>query len=147
VFAASVREGLNVLDVAGIRPTKVGKLYPPLFPYLLLIPQFLFHILMPVILKVDRKASSSMADDLRKGRKTEIDYLNGEIVELGHKLNVNCPVNEKLVQLIKQAERKEISSIPPEQLLQLTGTSLSIFGLNLLLAIIFAILLLLMFLS
>ena len=32
--------------------------------------------------KIDANARSSMADDFAAGRKTEIDYLNGEVVRL-----------------------------------------------------------------
>jgi len=47
------------------------------------------------------KNLSSMFQDLVKGRKTEIDYLNGTVVELGKKHGIKCPVNEGLVLIIK----------------------------------------------
>jgi 2-dehydropantoate 2-reductase len=65
--------------------------------------------------KVDEKISSytnfsSMYQDVMKGKKTEIDFLNGKIVELGRKHNIPTPVNETLVGLIKFMEEKnEIS--------------------------------------
>tara|TARA_Y100000310_G_C20667231_1_gene808250 strand:+ start:926 stop:1810 length:885 start_codon:yes stop_codon:yes gene_type:complete len=49
---------------------------------------------------------SSMYQDVLKGRKTEIDYLNGAVVELGKKYNIKCPVNESLVAMIKFLENK-----------------------------------------
>jgi 2-dehydropantoate 2-reductase len=49
---------------------------------------------------------SSMCQDLMKGKKTEIDFLNGKIVELGRKHNVPTPVNETLVCFIKFLEEK-----------------------------------------
>jgi 2-dehydropantoate 2-reductase len=49
---------------------------------------------------------SSMCQDLMKGKKTEIDSLNGKIVELGRKHNVPTPVNEMLVHFIKFLEEK-----------------------------------------
>ena len=61
--------------------------------------------------KVDAKISSytnfsSMYQDIMKGKKTEIDFLNGKIVELGRKHNIPTPVNETLVCLIKFMEDK-----------------------------------------
>ena len=49
---------------------------------------------------------SSMCQDIMKGKKTEIDFLNGKIVELGAKHDVPTPVNETLVHLIKFLEEK-----------------------------------------
>ena len=48
---------------------------------------------------------SSMLQDLLKGNPTEIDYLNGAVVELGEKYGVKCPVNEALVMIIKEMEK------------------------------------------
>lgn len=50
------------------------------------------------------KNLSSMHQDLLKGKKTEIDYLNGVVVELGKKYGIKCPVNEGLVMIIKGIE-------------------------------------------
>jgi len=47
---------------------------------------------------------SSMCQDILKRKKTEIDFLNGRIVELGRKHGVPAPVNETLVNLIKFLE-------------------------------------------
>ncbi|MEK6949332.1 MAG: ketopantoate reductase C-terminal domain-containing protein, partial [Nanoarchaeota archaeon] len=44
-----------------------------------------------------------------KGRKTEIDFLNGKIVELGKKHKVKTPVNETLVHIVKFIENKNYS--------------------------------------
>lgn len=47
---------------------------------------------------------SSMCQDILKRKKTEIDFLNGRIVELGRKHGVLTPVNETLVDFIKFLE-------------------------------------------
>ena len=52
------------------------------------------------------KNLSSMHQDLLKGKKTEIDYLNGAVVELGKKYGIKCPVNEGLIMIIKGMEKK-----------------------------------------
>jgi 2-dehydropantoate 2-reductase len=49
---------------------------------------------------------SSMCQDLMKSQKTEIDFLNGKVVELGRKHHISTPVNETLVCLIKFVEEK-----------------------------------------
>jgi 2-dehydropantoate 2-reductase len=54
---------------------------------------------------------SSMLQDVERGRKTEIDALNGAIVELGRLIGVDTPVNYTLVTAVKGLEsvrRREI---------------------------------------
>ena len=48
---------------------------------------------------------SSTLQSLRRGRPTEIDYLNGEIVRLGGELGLATPYNARIVELVKQNER------------------------------------------
>lgn len=50
---------------------------------------------------------SSMYQDLAKGKKTEIGFLNEKIVELGKKHGIRTPVNATLVGLIKFLEAKK----------------------------------------
>jgi 2-dehydropantoate 2-reductase len=51
------------------------------------------------------KTVSSTLQSLRRGRSTEIDYLNGEIVRLGEKLGLATPCNSLVVQIVKEVER------------------------------------------
>ncbi|MFN4319250.1 MAG: ketopantoate reductase family protein [Aquificaceae bacterium] len=46
----------------------------------------------------------SMLDDIKKG-KTEVDALNGALVDLGEKVDIPTPVNQFIVKLIKAKER------------------------------------------
>jgi len=45
-----------------------------------------------------------MWEDLEAGRRTEVDWLNGEIVRLAEKTGRHAPVNARLVALIREAE-------------------------------------------
>lgn len=54
-----------------------------------------------------RDIHTSMYDDWKAGRPTEIDYLNGYIVEQGRKLGIPTPVNEALTAMIKAIMVKE----------------------------------------
>jgi 2-dehydropantoate 2-reductase len=47
---------------------------------------------------------TSMRQDIEKGAKTEIDFINGAVVRLGEKLGVPTPVNRTLVAAIKAIE-------------------------------------------
>ncbi len=54
-----------------------------------------------------RDIHTSMYDDWKTGRRTEIDSLNGFIVEQGRKLGIPTPVNEALTAMIKTITEKE----------------------------------------
>ena len=47
---------------------------------------------------------TSMLQDIEKGSRTEIDYINGSVVRLGEKYNIPTPVNKTLVTCIKGIE-------------------------------------------
>jgi 2-dehydropantoate 2-reductase len=62
--------------------------------------------------QIDRKIRSytnysSMYQDIAKGKKTEIDFLNGKIVELGTKHGIPTPFNETLVSLVRFMEARK----------------------------------------
>ena len=54
-----------------------------------------------------RDIHTSMYDDWKVGRRTEIDYLNGFIVKKGRELGIPTPVNEALTAMIKTITEKE----------------------------------------
>jgi 2-dehydropantoate 2-reductase len=54
-----------------------------------------------------RDIHTSMYDDWKAGRPTEIAYLNGYIVEKGRELGIPTPVNEALTAMIKAVTEKE----------------------------------------
>ena len=58
---------------------------------------------------------ASMLQDLRRGRPTEIDYLNGAVTALGARHHIACPVNAALTGIIKAMET---ASLVPKKMLQ-----------------------------
>jgi 2-dehydropantoate 2-reductase len=104
VFAASIKEGLALLRRAEIKPAQVGPLPFPLLARALESPDWLFNNLFFLMWRIDPKARSSMSDDLAAGRKTEVDYINGELIRLGRRLNRDAPVNREIVDLVHKAE-------------------------------------------
>lgn len=53
------------------------------------------------------KQKSSSLQSLERGRKTEIDYLNGYVVQQAESVDVPTPVNAALVKMIKEIESGE----------------------------------------
>jgi len=48
---------------------------------------------------------ASMRQDLMRGKPTEIDFMNGAVVDLGRRSGLECPINAALVALVKALER------------------------------------------
>lgn len=66
---------------------------------------------------------SSMAQDVIKGRKTEIMEMNGYIVARGREMNIPTPVNAATVEIIRQIEANQLESKPEnvETVLSMAG--------------------------
>jgi 2-dehydropantoate 2-reductase len=54
----------------------------------------------------------SMGQDMLKGRRTEIDFINGVIVERGKEVGLPAPTHEKLIAAVKRVELGEIPARP-----------------------------------
>lgn len=103
--ALSQKEALSLLRHAGVRPAKVLALPTWLVPHVMALPDKLYRRIMARSgTRVDKHARSSMADDLAHGRRTEVDYLNGEVVALADRLGRKAPVNARIVELVRRAE-------------------------------------------
>jgi 2-dehydropantoate 2-reductase len=53
-----------------------------------------------------------MAQDIQKGRKTEIGELNGFVVQKAKEAGCMAPTHERLVEIVRRVERGEISPRP-----------------------------------
>jgi 2-dehydropantoate 2-reductase len=62
----------------------------------------------------------SLLQDVMKGRRTEVDYLNGYVVRKGREVGVSTPMNEAIVALTKRIEAGELTPSPAN--LQLLAT-------------------------
>lgn len=67
--------------------------------------RFSTHNLEAIVLSVAEKTAkntSSMLQDVRAGRPTEIDYINGYIVRRGGEQGVDCEIHKRLMRLVKE---------------------------------------------
>jgi 2-dehydropantoate 2-reductase len=86
VIAETVREGLNVAHRIGVRLRKdpVAETFKTI--------------------RDTAENYNSMLQDIRRRKKTEIDYINGAIVKLGERTRVPTPLNKLLTLLVKGLE-------------------------------------------
>ena len=54
----------------------------------------------------------SMGQDMQKGRRTEIDFINGVIVEKGREAGIPTPTHEKLIAAVKKVELGQAAPSP-----------------------------------
>ena len=54
----------------------------------------------------------SMGQDMLKGRRTEIEFLNGFVVRAGDKLGLACRANAVLTDIVQRVERGELTADP-----------------------------------
>jgi 2-dehydropantoate 2-reductase len=85
---------------------------------LLRLPNTLFEMLLGRTMKIDPEARSSMWEDLQRGRRTEIDYLQGVIITIAERRGLDAPLSRRIIQLIRQAEAdgKGSPGLTPEQI-------------------------------
>jgi 2-dehydropantoate 2-reductase len=122
LLADQMAEALKVMKAARIRVVPMTQLPPGVTPFLLRLPDRLFHLLLGRILQIDPQARSSMWDDLAWRRKTEIGQLQGVIVRLADNHGLRAPLSARVVALVRAAEARGLGSpgLTPQQIRTMT---------------------------
>ena len=110
LLADQMSETLGVLSAAGIKPKSALPLPPNLLPRLMRLPTPIFRIIAARMLDIDPLARSSMWEDLQRGRLTEIDELQGAVIELAGRHGLEAPICARVSALIKDAEQAQSGS-------------------------------------
>ena len=118
LFADQMAEGLAAIRTEGIHPVSPTPIPAGWTPSLLRLPDAIFEAVLGRAMKIDPQARSSMSEDLQRGRRTEIDYLQGVIVEIADRHGLPAPLSHRIVALIKRAEAAGQGSpgLTPEQI-------------------------------
>jgi 2-dehydropantoate 2-reductase len=118
LFADQMAEGLAAIKAEGIKPVSSTPVPAGWTPHLLRLPDAVFGMVLGRTMKIDPEARSSMWEDLQRGRRTEIDYLQGVITEIADRHALQVPLSRRIVALIKSAEAggKGSPGLTPEQI-------------------------------
>lgn len=102
------QEGYQVATGLGVKPEAyMGQLYPEML-VVKSIPDYVrASFVIDFMLKDRKKHRPSVLQDLEQGKKTEVPYINGTIVEKASTLNIPTPVNLLVIQMIEEIERGE----------------------------------------
>ena len=118
LFADQIAEGLAAIKAEGIRPVSATPVPVSWMPHLLRLPDAVFAVLLGRTMKIDPEARSSMWEDLQRGRRTEIDYLQGVITDIADRRQLQVPLSRRVKALIRRAEATGQGSpkLTPEQI-------------------------------
>lgn len=107
IFTALMREAMAVAAAMGIKvePAGGGKLdYYRFLDGSSFTSNLKRNLLIRIIGFKYRRIRSSSLQSLERGRRTEIDYLNGYICDRGREHGVPTPINDAVVSMIRQIE-------------------------------------------
>jgi 2-dehydropantoate 2-reductase len=107
IIALVMNELITVAQAKGLELPKMAAVPMHWVPTVLNTPNFIFSILGTKMMDIDPTVRTSMWWDLSAKRLTEVDFLNGAVVRHGKELGIECPVNQRIVELIHQVEKSE----------------------------------------
>jgi 2-dehydropantoate 2-reductase len=97
-LAAGQAEGYKTIPIIGLKPEDARK-----------SNRFLELLLDKMTADVGPTARNAMYQDHLKGRRTEIDLINGLVVEASRRHGLSAPVNEVLVRINRQITAGELA--------------------------------------
>lgn len=104
-----IKECIDVANQAKIKIEPIqGKNVVKLLDYHNKLKQKISFLIIPLAIKKHRLLKASMLQDLEKGKKCEIDAINGILSEYGKKVGFATPHNDKVVEIVKRIENKEL---------------------------------------
>lgn len=96
-----LKECFDVADAAGIRLEPVqGKDLRKLIDYTNRLKQLFSYLIIPLVIKKHARLKASMLQDLEKGKRTEVDAINGVVSRYGKDYQVPTSYNDKVVEII-----------------------------------------------
>lgn len=110
IVQALIKECIDVCRVGGIRIEPVqGKDIVKLLDYSNPLKRAISLFIIPIAIRKHAKLKASMLQDLEKGKKTEVDAINGVVCLYGKKVNFPTPINAKVVEIIHRIEQGELT--------------------------------------
>ena len=124
-FLGVYREVIETALALGVRLERIA--VDPMLLYLPSDTGFFKRVFKDLLVRIVGrkygKLKSSSLQSLERGRKTEIDFLNGYVVEQAGKAGVGAHLNKSLTRMIKEIEqgRRGLSPANMEELLAVPG--------------------------
>jgi len=117
-----IKECIDVCAKGGIRIEPVqGKDIVKLLDYHGPVKKAISNFIIPIAIRKHARLKASMLQDIEKGKKTEVDAINGAVCAYGRKVGCPTPANDKVVDIIHRIESGELKA---------SYDNLSLFGLR-----------------
>ncbi len=105
-----IKECIDVCAKGGIKiETIQGKDIVKLLDYNGPIKKAISNFIIPIAIKKHSNLKASMLQDLEKGKKTEVEAINGVVSAYGRKVSHPTPLNDKVVEIINRIEAGELT--------------------------------------
>ena len=105
VAVRCMKECIDVGHAASVEFAPVqGKNITALFYYTNPIKRAIATMLIPIAMKKHRDIEPSMLQDLKHGKACEIEAINGVVCREGRKYGVNTPINDRIVEVVKEIQ-------------------------------------------
>ena len=109
VVQALIKESIDVCAAGNIRIEPVqGKDIVKLLDYTNRLKKAFSFFIIPIAIRKHALLKASMLQDIEKGKKTEVDAINGVVSSFGRKVGVPTPMNDKVVEIIHRIEDGEL---------------------------------------
>ncbi len=116
IAAKILKEALQTVEAAGIELEELPGIPIASFKRIIRMPTPIAAVVLKFALtsKGSSDIITSTLQSIRKGKRTEIDYINGEFVKLGREIGVPTPYNSKVVELIHEIEESHVFYSPKD---------------------------------
>ena len=109
IVQALIKECIDVCHKGGVKIEPIqGKDVVKLLNYNNPIKKFISFMIIPIAIRKHALLKASMLQDIEKGKKCEVDAINGVICAYGRKLGFPTPMNDKVVEVIHRIEAGEL---------------------------------------
>ena len=105
IALAVLREGMSVADGLGVTLEKMqGHDMQKMLGGKGVFKRAIAYILLPIAMKKHKNLYSGMLKDIQNGRRCEIDFINGVVMDAGKRLGISTPYNQKIVEITRGIE-------------------------------------------
>lgn len=105
-----IKECIDVCAAGGIRIEPVqGKDIVKLLDYHGPVKKAISNFIIPIAIRKHARLKASMLQDIEKGKKTEVDAINGAVCAFGRKVGCPTPANDTVTEIIHRIEKGELT--------------------------------------
>jgi 2-dehydropantoate 2-reductase len=103
-----IKECIDVAKKADIKIEPIqGKDICKLLDYRNKVKELFSYSIIPIVIRKHKLLKASMLQDLEKGKKCEVDSINGIVRDYARKYSVPAPYNDMVIKIIHEIESRE----------------------------------------